>query len=98
MAKDFWGIARTVGLIVMIVCAVVATAWLFILGQMWWGAFWACIIALVGIFEIAAYATNKKTISTMYKEFIQKYPVQGRLIIGVLATALLGLWVHLLVW
>lgn len=98
MNNNAGGILRTTGLVVMIVCAVISTALLFIFGEIWWGCFWSCVILLVGAFEIAAYITNKKTISTMYKEFIQKHPVIGRLIIGLFAIALLGLWVHLLVW
>lgn len=98
MGKSIWSIARTVGLVVMIVCAAIATVWLFLLGQIWWGAFWSVIIATVGVFEIAAYAKDHETISTKYKKFIQAHPVAGRVIIYILALALLGLWVHLLVW
>lgn len=69
MASDIWGLLRTIGLIVMIVCSVLATAILYWHGEIIWAVFWTTIIALVGGFEIFAYATKKKTISTMWKDW-----------------------------
>jgi uncharacterized protein YacL len=98
MAKDVWAYLRTMGLVVMIVCAVLATAILYWQGQIIWAVFWSCIIALVGGFEIFAYATKKKTISTIWKEWTQKSPELSYTTLLLLATSLLGLWIHLAVW
>jgi hypothetical protein len=98
MASDLWGVLRTIGLIVMIVCASLATAILYWQGQIIWAIFWTVIIALVGGFEIFSYATKKKTISTVWKEWAQKSPFMAYLTLGLLATALGGLWLHLAVW
>lgn len=96
--SDIWGKIRTIGLVVMIVCAVVADVILYICQQWVWGAFWSCIIALVGGFEIVCYMLQKKTISTVWKEWAQQHRVLSTVVIFILATALLGLWVHLLFW
>jgi hypothetical protein len=100
MSKSISSIARTVGLITMIVCAVIADIWLFLIGgeMIIWAYFWLGIILLVGGFEIFSYATKKKTISTIWKEYAQKHRVIASVIIGILATSLLGLWIHLLFW
>jgi len=100
MSKSVWSVLRTIGLVVMIACAAIADIWLFFIGgeMLFWAYFWLCIILLVGGFEILAYATKKKTISTIWKEYAQKHRVTASVLIGILATALLGLWVHLLVW
>ena len=66
--SDLGSKIRTIGLVVMIVGAIVADVILFICGQWVWGAFWCCIILLVGVFEIVCYVIQKKTISTVWKE------------------------------
>lgn len=98
MSQDVWGVLRTTGLIVMIVCAVIADAILYWQGQIIWGVFWSVIVALVGGFEIYAYLTKKKTISTIWKEWAQKSPFWAYTTLILLATALNGLWIHLAVW
>lgn len=101
MGKDIWGIIRTVGLITMIVCVSLAIAILFWQGQFVWAIFWCCIVGLVGIFEIGAYLIWGKTISTIWKEWAQKDKksmVLSYITLGLLATSLLGLWVHLAFW
>ena len=100
MASDIFGVIRTVGLVVMISCAAIADIVLFIIGgdMLIWAYFWLGIILLVGGFEIFAYATKKKTISTIWKEYAQKHRALATALIITLATALLGLWVHLLLW
>jgi hypothetical protein len=100
MSKSIWSVLRTIGLVVMIVSASVADIWLFFIGgdMLIWAWFWLTIILLVGGFEIFSYATKKKTISTIWKEYAQKHRVIASVLIGILAVSLLGLWVHLLVW
>lgn len=98
MSKDIWGVIRTTGLVVMIVCAVIADAILFWQGQLWWAYFWLWIILSVAVFEAASYIAGKKTISTRWKEWAEKSPTMAYLTLLILATGLLGLWIHLAVW
>lgn len=98
--SDIFGKIRTIGLVTMIACAAGADLWLFLIGgdMLIWAYFWLCIILLVAGFEIFSYATKKKTISTVWKEYAQKHRLIATVLIGILATSLLGLWVHLLFW
>ena len=92
------GITRTVALWVMIIGAGIATGLLYWQGQYVWAVFWSCIIGLVVGFEIWFVIKKRKTISTMYKEFLQKNPFWGYTIIIILAVALNSLLLHLSVW
>jgi len=99
--SDIWGKIRTTGLVVMISCAVLADAILYWQGQYVWAIFWSCIIGLVALFEIVSYIVWHKTISTMWKEWAQKNKTSAMwayITLGLLATSLLGLWVHLAFW
>jgi len=99
MAKDIWGFIRTVGLIVMIGCAVICEI-ILLLNKMWyWAAYWGIGVILgVGIIEIIAYMTTKKTISTQWKEWAEKKPLSAYGALGAMAMAFLGLVVHLAFW
>ena len=85
MARDVWGVIRTVALWVMIVFVTLYDALLwwqmtqmptaflqFCVGT--WAVFWALIVLLVGGFEIYGnfFSPVKLTISNMYREW-QKY-------------------------
>lgn len=101
MAKDIWGFLRTFGLVTMITCVIVADAILYWQQQWVWAIFWSCIIALVAGLEIFCYIVWHKTISTMWKEWAQKNKKSGiisYITLALLATSLLGLWIHLAFW
>lgn len=98
MAMTFGGITRTVALWIMMIGAGIATGLLYWQGQYVWAVFWSCIIGLVVGFELFGIITKKKTISTMYKEFIQAHKFWGYTILAILCVALNALIVHLAVW
>jgi hypothetical protein len=99
MASDGWGVLRTVGLVVMIVFACLAEAIFIWRQQWWWASMWGSSIILGTIIhEIASYLTGKVTISTRYKEWIKKEPVQAYLTLAFMLIACLGLIVHLAVF
>lgn len=99
--SDIFGKIRTIGLVAMIVCAAIADTILYLCHQWVWAAFWSCIIALVVGFEAVCYIIWKKTISTMWRDWAKtsvKDGVISYVTLLLLATALLGLWVHLAFW
>ena len=99
MSKDIWGILRTVGLIVMIVCAVICEA-ILLLNQMWyWALYWGIgVIAGVGIIEIIAYFSTGKTISTQWRDWARTKPLAAYGALGAMAMAFCGLIIHLAFW
>ena len=99
MANDVWGILRTAGLVVMIVCASILEVILLLNQMWWWAAYWGIgVIAGVGIVEILSYAFGKKTISTRWKEWAQSNPGTAYTVLALMAASFLGLIVHLAVW
>ena len=92
------GIARTVGLWVLIL-ATAGSAWIdFNHDNTVWGWFKITVAIAVIIYEIARYITHGETISTKYKKFIQKHPFWGYLSLALFGLALAGLILHLAVW
>ena len=50
------GLWRTLGLIVMITCAVLCEGILILRKQWWWASYWGiCVLLGVGVWEIASY-------------------------------------------
>lgn len=99
MAKDIWGIIRTVGLISMITFAVICEVILIYCQQWWWAAYWGIgVLAGVALTEIASYLAGKKTISTRWKEWAQACPFWAYSALIAMGLAFLSLIVHLAVW
>lgn len=92
------GITRTIALWTMMIGAFVADGLLYWQGQTVWAIFWSCIICLVIGFEIFSYATKKKTISTIWKDWAIKDPKWAYITLGILWVALSALCLHLAVW
>ena len=99
MASDIWGKIRTIGLIVMITFAILCEA-VLIWQKMWyWALYWGIgVIAGVGVTEIIAYATTKKTISTQWRDWAKEKPFIAYMALAFMAISFLGLIVHLAVW
>lgn len=97
--SDIWGKIRTIGLIVMISCAVGCEA-ILIWNHMWyWALYWGIgVIAGVGITEIIAYAKTKKTISTQWRDWAIQNPKSAYAALALMAASFLGLIIHLAVW
>ena len=97
--SDIWGKFRTIGLVIMIGCALVCEA-ILLLNHMWyWAAYWgAGVILGVGITEIIAYATTHKTISTQWRDWAKTKPLAAYGALGAMAMAFIGLIVHLTFW
>lgn len=101
MAKTITGYIRTIALWVMILTAVSADTLLYLNQQWIWASFWSIVILLVIGYELYAIITEKKTISTIYKEWIQKGKVAAfwaRLILILLWVGLNCLILHLWFW
>lgn len=98
MANTPTGIARTVGLISMIVFDVALIALMFWQGILFWAWFFVGVTTLVIIYEIVAKITTGKTISTQYKEFAQKHPVWAYTGLALFALSMASLVLHLAVW
>lgn len=99
MAKDIWGLIRTIGLIVMISCAVGCEAILLICQQWWWAGYWGIFVIIgVAVTEILSYMNGKKTISTRWKEWAEAHPGTAYSALALMAASFLGLIVHLAVW
>jgi hypothetical protein len=99
MAKDIWGVVRTVGLVVMIVGAVICEA-ILLLNHMWhWSIYWGCGVILgVGLIEIIAYIQTGKMISTQWRDWAKTKPLAAYGALGAMAIAFMGLIVHLAFW
>lgn len=98
MAMTPTGIARTVGLWVLILATAASASIDFFKGNTIWAWFKIVVALTVGAYEIYYYLTHKKTISTKYKDFIKKHPFWGYLSLGLFGLALAGLILHLAVW
>lgn len=98
MAMNFWGITRTVGLWVLIVCIAISISLDFIGGNSIWAWFKSVVAGTVVAYEIYYYLVRKRTISTKYKEFLIKRPMIAWASLITFALALVGLIVHLAVW
>ena len=98
MAMTPGGIARTVGLWILIL-ATAASAWIdFNHDNTVWGWFKISVAAMVGFYEILRYMTHGETISTKYKKFILKHPFWGYLSLFLFGLGLAGVILHLTVW
>lgn len=97
--SDIWGKLRTIGLIVMIGCALICEA-ILILNHMWaWSLYWGIgVIIGVAITEIITYSTTHKTISTQWRDWAKTKPLAAYGALGAMAMAFLGLIVHLAFW
>lgn len=92
------GIARTVGLWILILATAASATLDFFSGNTIWGWFKIVVAVTVGTYEIYYYMIHKKTISTKYKDFIIKHPVAGWASLLLFGLALLGLILHLSFW
>ena len=97
--SDKWGILRTVGLIVMIVCAVICEV-ILLLNQMWyWAIYWGTgVIIGVIVTEVISYMQTGKTISTQWRDWAKTKPLAAYGALGAMAMAFVGLIVHLAFW
>lgn len=98
MAMTPTGIARTVGLWVLIIAIAGSATLDFIGGNSIWGFFKLVVASTVGIYEVYYYVRHGKTISTKYKDFIIKHPLIGYSSLALMALAFAGLILHLAVW
>jgi len=98
MAMTLGGIARTVGLLILIIAAIASAAIDFSKGGSVWGWFKISVAVNVLVFELAYFIKRGKTISTKYKDFIMKHPFWGYFSLALFAIALAGLILHLAVW
>jgi len=92
------GIARTVGLWILILGAAGSSVIDFTQGNSVWGWFKVTVAIAVIIYEIGRYLTHGETISTKYKRFITAQPFWGYMSLLLFAIALAGLMLHLAVW
>lgn len=102
--SDVWGKIRTIGLVVMIACAVVCEV-ILVLAAMsgalgWdWPLYWGiCVIVGVVVTEIISYVRTGKTISTQWRDWAKQKPLAAYGALGAMAMAFLGLIVHLAFW
>lgn len=105
MSNTVGGYTRTIALWVMIVCCAIAdfilwSRWLVThtIGVLFWATFWLLIPLIVIGYEIFAVLTNRKTISTMWKEWLLKEPIFAWSATVLLWIALNALFVHLIFW
>lgn len=91
-------VIRTVALWVMIVFACIADVILYINAQYIWATFWTLVILLVIGYELFAYLTKKKTISTMWKDWLISSPLIAYPTTILIWIALNALMIHLIVW
>lgn len=99
MASDIFGVLRTVGLIVMITCAVLLEALLIWQGVTFWAWFWGIAVILgVIVAEIWSYAKQGKTISTEWRDWAKKQKGWAYTGLALMLTAFCGLVLHLAVW
>ena len=97
--SDIWGKIRTIGLVVMITCAVLCEAVLLWQHMWYWACYWGIGVILgVGITEIIAYAQTGKTISTQWRDWAKQKPTIAYTALGLMALSFIGLIVHLAVW
>lgn len=98
MANTPGGIARTVGLWILILASIGSATIDFFKSNSQWGWVKIMIAILIIIHEIHRYLTHGETISTKYKKFILKHPFWGYLSLALFGLALAGLILHLAVW
>lgn len=98
MAMTPGGIARTAGLYILIIATAGSVAIDFTSGNSRWGWFKVTVAGLVIVFEIHAYLTRGRTISTLQKDFMMRNILMGTLSLALFALALAGLILHLGVW
>jgi len=97
--SDVWGKIRTIGLIVMIVCAIICEAILLLCHQWMWSIYWGLgVIIGVIVIEIVSYVKTGKTISTHWRDWAKTNPLAAYGALGTMAMAFLGLIVHLAFW
>ena len=98
MAMTPTGIARTAGLVILIVCAIGSIVVDFFFQNNVWGWFKIVVCLLVIGFEIGNYIVKKKTISTEQKDFMIRNWFWGGLSLILFGLSLAGLILHLSVW
>jgi hypothetical protein len=104
MSQDIWGVLRTVGLIVMIGCALICEVILVLAAVSgalgWdWPIYWGlCVIIGVVVTEVISYVRTGKTISTQWRDWAKNKPLSAYGALGAMAMAFLGLIVHLAFW
>ena len=104
MAKDIWGTLRTIGLIMLIAGDIALLTILALCHQWAWLIVFGCITAIIGIAEIYCSLKYGKTISTIYKEWIESEKAKGAkwswayTALGCFAFAMGGLVLHLAVY
>lgn len=92
------GIARTVGLWILIIATSLSALIDFNHDNSVWGFFKIAVALAVLGFEGGYYLLNKMTISTKYKEFIKKHFWWGYTSLALFGLGLFGLILHLSVW
>lgn len=98
--NKFTGILRTVGLWALLICDTLLIIVLFWKDNPIWGIFFLGITIWTIGFEIWGkfFSKEKKTISTMYKDWAIKVGWWAYLALGFFITAMAGLTLHLAVW
>jgi len=97
MNMTFGGITRTVGLWVLILADAALIGLLFWKNQIEWATFVCAITVAVLVWELVTYIRRKKTISTVWKDWIlaEGQEFYARLGILLFWLAMTGLAVHL---
>jgi len=107
MAMTPTGIARTVGLWVLIICSALSVTILILTGNPLWFeifiviAIWICWREIYGLtigFPNEQGKLEKMTISTAYKKYIQRVGWIGYVPITLFWVAMTGFFVHLIFW
>jgi len=101
VAKDLWAVLRTVGLVMLIVGDLALLTILYFCQQWQWFTVFVAITGIIGTAEIVCMIIWRKTISTIYKDWIIKD--QGKwswayTALGCFAFAMSGLILHLAVF
>lgn len=65
-------------------------------GLIWWSWFWAAMMALLALFELAAKTETGLTISQQFWAYSLDHPVGAWLLAGMVGLGGLGLAAHLL--
>lgn len=93
--KDGWFAVRRGSLIALIVLAVLLILAMFVWHNIVWGIVFSGLFALVLIAESVCYIRYKKTISTVYGEFLKKNRAQGYTGLALFLLAMIALVIHL---
>jgi hypothetical protein len=107
MASDIWGVLRTVGLWILIICDIgmllisgLTGQWIWfsvVMGITLWIAGWELYGSLIG-FKQPDGTRKKMTISTEFKNYAIKVGWLAYAFLACFITAMAGLNLHLAVW